>query len=128
MVRCAGSIRDETSVDQECNSRPQLLSQGTSVVNGVQLDVVGEADGVDSHGQDILPPGFPIPTWYYNDGLSVIFLEFLNDLSQKMKRGVYPQLLSHFTAHALSAKRLKRLFNSLQKASLAGTKSWFSKK
>ena len=88
MVRCAGSVRHETSVDQECNGRPGPLSQGTTVVPGVQLDVVGEADGVDCHGQNIFPPRFPIPKWYYKDGLSAILLEFLNDLSQQIKRGV----------------------------------------
>ena len=31
-----------------------------------------------------------MPKWYYKDGLSAIFLGFLNDFSQKMKRGVYP--------------------------------------
>ena len=96
MVRCAGSVRDETSVDEECDGRPWPLSQGTSVVPGVQLDVVGEADGVGSHGQNMLPPGFRIPKWYYKDGLSAIFLEFLNDLPQQMKRGIYPQVLVSF--------------------------------
>ena len=96
MVRCAGSVRDETAVDQECDSRPQPLSQGTSVVPGVQLAVVGEANGVDCPGQNILPPGFPIPKWYYKDCLSVILLEPSNDPSEKMKRGVYPQPLVPF--------------------------------
>ena len=92
MVRCAGSVRKEASVDQECDARSRLL-QGTSVVPGVQLDILGEANGVDSHGQNILPPGFPIPKWYHKDGLSAIFLDFPNNLSQKRERGVYPEQL-----------------------------------
>ena len=123
MVRCAGSVRDADSLDQECDGRSRPLSQGTSVVPGLQLDIVGEANGVDSHGQNILPAEFPIPKWYYKDGLSAIVLDFLKTISKEVERGVYPQSFFHFTAHASSAKRLKRLFNSLQKASLAGTKT-----
>ena len=67
------------------------LSQKTSLVTGVRLDVVGEANGLDSHGQNILPPGFPIPKWYHKNGLSAIFLDFLNNLSEEVERGVYPQ-------------------------------------
>ena len=93
MVQFARSVEDESSGDQECNGRPQPLSQGSCVVRGVHLDIVAEAHGVDSHGESILPPGIPISKWYHKDGLSVIFLDFLNIVSLKVERGVCPQSL-----------------------------------
>ena len=89
---------------------------------GVQLHVIGEVNGVDSYGQNLLAPGFSIPKWYYKDGLSAIFLEFLNDLSQKMKGGVYPQSCVPLYCPCIVSQALETLAYLVAKGILGGHK------